>query len=295
MCRYFTGCVNLSNTIYHFLFAEFEEESQFSASAASTDVSSYSLHQAPSSKSESQPQQLLHDVMTFGGIEECVEVVSEATTTVSAPTENEVFIPPDHCDAEPPDIVLDADPKLVRISQIEYARHKSPQKTPEMAAEVSVHSSDVMAASTGGASPATSSSSSTDDDSQMSGGYNESDAEIVMLLTLLQKGPNYNPACPSEKTSTSASELAKQRLQGLANAMRKRVAVEGEKKGDAAQPEKGISSSLLAVIEQLRERTSSTSQDTTEADPGKIAARKNSVGRLFLGSGDGAAILLYKA
>ena len=58
----------------------------------------------------------------------------------------------------------------------------------------------------------------------------------VTLLSLLQKGPNNNPACPvQEKDDTENSK---------GNTVEK----ESSKKG-------GISSSLLAVIEQLRERS----------------------------------------
>lgn len=53
----------------------------------------------------------------------------------------------------------------------------------------------------------------------------------VTLLSLLKKGPNQNPACPV--TTTSTSDM-----------------IDGEEK-----PKQGISSSLLAVIEQLRERS----------------------------------------
>ena len=222
-------------------------------------------------------QDVSTEVVTFGDIEECVEVVSDATgQTVEsgAAAEESAFIPNEAgFDAEPPEIIIDAHPSVLltaKNSASTAATHnnvgKSPQKTPEMAAEVSVRSSDVTTQS-GGASPAA--SSSTDDDSsQMSGGYNESDAEIVMLLTLLQKGPNYNPACPTEKTTTTASQLAKQRLEGLANAVRKRVAGGEGKKDESAPQEKGISSSLLAVIEQLRERTTSTSGENVEEHPG---------------------------
>lgn len=61
----------------------------------------------------------------------------------------------------------------------------------------------------------------------------------VTLLSLLQKGPNKNPACPVKEESQSGEQP---------NTKEKRTETESSKKG-------GISSSLLAVIEQLRERS----------------------------------------
>ncbi|XP_061162998.1 zinc finger protein 236-like [Saccostrea echinata] len=61
----------------------------------------------------------------------------------------------------------------------------------------------------------------------------------VTLLSLLQKGPNNNPACPVKEDSQS---------DGQPKVKVKAAESEGSKKG-------GISSSLLAVIEQLRERS----------------------------------------
>ena len=62
----------------------------------------------------------------------------------------------------------------------------------------------------------------------------------VTLLSLLKKGPNENPACPSNvKTETTTSTDS----------------LDSEDK-----PKQGISSSLLAVIEQLRERSKNESE-----------------------------------
>ena len=166
-------------------------------------------------------------------------------------------------DVETPDSPQPFIPEPMRVR----SAHGTPVKTPDMAVEVSVCSSAAAApisgrsSSSGGASH----DSSTDDDSQMSGGYNDSDAEIVTLLTLLKKGPNFNPAYPTALKATAASELAKQRLEGLADAVRKRVG-ETAVAADAKTQEFGISSSLLAVIEQLRERTNSTSDDVIVDD-----------------------------
>ncbi|XP_048751903.2 zinc finger protein 507-like [Ostrea edulis] len=61
----------------------------------------------------------------------------------------------------------------------------------------------------------------------------------VTLLSLLQKGPNNNPACPVREDSQTDEQP---------NTKGKACETESSKKG-------GISSSLLAVIEQLRERS----------------------------------------
>ena len=165
------------------------------------------------------------------------------------------------------DVETPGSPQAFIPTGLGASAHGTPTKTPDMAAEVSVQSSSMTAApaAVSGRSSSTSHDSSTDDDSQMSGGYNDSDAEIVTLLTLLKKGPNFNPAYPTALKATAASELAKQRLEGLADAVRKRVG-ETAVAADAKTQEFGISSSLLAVIEQLRERTNSTSDDVIVDD-----------------------------
>ena len=66
----------------------------------------------------------------------------------------------------------------------------------------------------------------------------------VTLLSLLQKGPNINPACP---IPTSESVVAGYENVTTSESM--------SKPSDSKSKEFGISSSLLAVIEQLRERS----------------------------------------
>lgn len=85
--------------------------------------------------------------------------------------------------------------------------------------------------------------SSSDDDSQNSGSFDPSDAEVITLLSLLKKGPNFNPACP----------VIEQRNSELSSPQDDGDSVCSSHSGN--QQRQGISSSLLAVIEQLRERT----------------------------------------
>ena len=96
------------------------------------------------------------------------------------------------------------------------------------------------------------------------------------LIALLKKGPNFNPACPptdakqlnilaavpaigDKKQSKSESHLA---------------AASGQEEDLVSKPKAGISSSLLAVIEQLRERSKSESEnDESVAESNKSAQK----------------------
>lgn len=80
--------------------------------------------------------------------------------------------------------------------------------------------------------------------------------DAVTLLSLLKKGPNFNPACPPKHdyvTQISANQSAASSLE-LEEA---KSLVEA----DVLKPKFGISTSLLAVIEQLRERSKSDIED----------------------------------
>lgn len=78
--------------------------------------------------------------------------------------------------------------------------------------------------------------------------------EAVDLLSLLKRGPNFNPACPPKDSN------AQQQLPNDAQVNQKRInRSDSEEFGVAGQRKKGICSSLLAVIEQLRERSRSES------------------------------------
>lgn len=81
----------------------------------------------------------------------------------------------------------------------------------------------------------------------------------VTLLSLLKKGPNFNPACPpssSHVTQPSVTEFSNISSPGQddSNSL-------GESEMSGSKPKSGISTSLLAVIEQLRERSKSDADD----------------------------------
>ena len=195
------------------------------------EVSIHSQESSPIPSPEPQEPEL--DIEDFEVDVETCDVVTDNEACVPRPVQDEAFIP------GIPTVRGSATPR----------GHHHHLHTPPMAAEISVRSSSCD-------QDLQSQDSSTDDDSsQMSGSYDTNDAEIITLLTLLKKGPNFNPACPTQGQST---ELAKQQLEGLANAVRQRVEMSAA--GDQRTPGSGISSSLLAVIEQLRERTNSTSE-----------------------------------
>ncbi|XP_069113703.1 zinc finger protein 142-like [Argopecten irradians] len=83
----------------------------------------------------------------------------------------------------------------------------------------------------------------------------------VTLLSLLKKGANYNPACPSAGQEAKGDKSDGNKTKGNTSK---------EKKPKS----QGISSSLLAVIEQLRERA--RSETDLDIEPGKKGTRKKS-------------------
>ena len=80
----------------------------------------------------------------------------------------------------------------------------------------------------------------------------------VTLLSLLKKGPNYNPACPTAVQSPPVPQYSNASSPGKEDSNSV-----GESDG-SGKPKSGISTSLLAVIEQLRERSKS---DVDEEKP----------------------------
>lgn len=84
----------------------------------------------------------------------------------------------------------------------------------------------------------------------------------VTLLSLLKKGPNYNPACPptvqpqSVALYSNASSPGKEDSNSI-----------GDSDVGSGKPKSGISTSLLAVIEQLRERSKSDVDEEKSLPP----------------------------
>ena len=74
--------------------------------------------------------------------------------------------------------------------------------------------------------------------------------EAITLLSLLKKGPNINPACPQPNVASSPKV--------------------------ASRPKSGISSSLLAVIEHLRERAKSESDGEDHITQSSLSSGKKS-------------------
>ncbi len=87
--------------------------------------------------------------------------------------------------------------------------------------------------------------------------------EMITLLSLLKKGPNYNPACPP------TLKYEQNKLVAVAAAAETDNSVDGS---DDLKPKTGICSSLLAVIEQLRERSKSESEGDDRSE-GKSSGR----------------------
>ena len=88
----------------------------------------------------------------------------------------------------------------------------------------------------------------------------QTEESAVTLLSLLKKGPNFNPACPPKtynpQNTDRSSQVSSPSLE------------ETNSTGDSdisVKPKSGISSSLLAVIEQLRERSKSDIEDDKPA------------------------------
>ena len=98
----------------------------------------------------------------------------------------------------------------------------------------------------------------------------------VTLLSLLKKGPNFNPACPPKTYNLQSLQTTDRNSQVSSPSLE-----ESNSTGDSdvsVKPKSGISSSLLAVIEQLRERSKSDIEDEKPAVPvlSKKAARRRS-------------------
>jgi len=101
----------------------------------------------------------------------------------------------------------------------------------------------------------------------------------VTLLSLLKKGPNFNPACPpaKPKVPVSAAVFSDPSSPGCEDSSMS----ETDSAGTQRKPGTGISTSLLAVIEQLRERSKSDLEDEKLPQQGskkqaKRRSRKNS-------------------
>ncbi|XP_052816533.1 uncharacterized protein LOC128243071 [Mya arenaria] len=92
----------------------------------------------------------------------------------------------------------------------------------------------------------------------------------VTLLSLLKKGPNFNPACPP---SQQKAQVNIQSYSGTSSPGYEDSSSVGEVDMGSGKrkPSSGISTSLLAVIEQLRERSKS---DLEEEKPVQPAAKK---------------------
>lgn len=97
--------------------------------------------------------------------------------------------------------------------------------------------------------------------------------EMVTLLSLLKKGPNYNPACPGNTAPPVMTVEENVPMDTDVSTEDSQVDVESVDSANhtssedlAGKPKQGICSSLLAVIEQLRERSKSEdSQDSMDA------------------------------
>ena len=99
----------------------------------------------------------------------------------------------------------------------------------------------------------------------------------VTLLSLLKKGPNFNPACPPMTT-----QMAQQPVPDYSNVSSPGQDDSnsiGESEMSGLKPKSGISTSLLAVIEQLRERSKSDADDDKppipQAPPKKASKRRS--------------------
>ncbi|XP_067651776.1 zinc finger protein 507-like [Haliotis asinina] len=102
--------------------------------------------------------------------------------------------------------------------------------------------------------------------------------EAVTLLSLLKKGPNRNPVCALQtgeeenvKPSNDSSEVD-------SDTESDDEVVSEDLSSESAKPKTGICSSLLAVIEQLRERSKSESETDESAKnlPGRRQSRRRS-------------------
>lgn len=81
----------------------------------------------------------------------------------------------------------------------------------------------------------------------------------VTLLSLLKKGPNFNPACPPSSSNVTQPPLHE--YSNISSPGQDDSNSLGESEISGSKPKSGISTSLLAVIEQLRERSKSDADD----------------------------------
>lgn len=92
----------------------------------------------------------------------------------------------------------------------------------------------------------------------------------VTLLSLLKKGPNFNPACPTSNAPVLQYSSNSSPGQEDSNSI-------GDSDAGSGKPKSGISTSLLAVIEQLRERSKSdVDDDKPQAPPLKKQYKRRS-------------------
>ncbi|XP_060553526.1 uncharacterized protein LOC132714642 [Ruditapes philippinarum] len=87
----------------------------------------------------------------------------------------------------------------------------------------------------------------------------------VTLLSLLKKGPNFNPACPPMTTPVAQQPLPD--YSNVSSPGQDDSNSIGESEMSGSKPKSGISTSLLAVIEQLRERSKSDADDDKPVPP----------------------------
>lgn len=85
----------------------------------------------------------------------------------------------------------------------------------------------------------------------------------VTLLSLLKKGPNFNPACPT--TSSQSAHVAQ--YSNASSPGKEDSNSIGDSDAGSGKPKSGISTSLLAVIEQLRERSKSDVDEEKQQPP----------------------------
>lgn len=89
----------------------------------------------------------------------------------------------------------------------------------------------------------------------------------VTLLSLLKKGPNYNPACPPKSVQLSRSSPSHLDYSNVSSPGQDDSNSLGDSEMSGSKPKSGISTSLLAVIEQLRERSKSDADDERPPPP----------------------------
>ena len=107
----------------------------------------------------------------------------------------------------------------------------------------------------------------------------QKEESAVTLLSLLKKGPNFNPACPPK---SGISYQYPDRTSQTSSPGVDDTNSTGDSEVSSVKPKSGISSSLLAVIEQLRERSKSDIEDDKPTIP--LQAKKGNKRRSRRGS-----------